>query len=195
MEYTVARDRDAADMAGFISLYQEAFGGPPYFEVYPRHRIREEVWDIHLERGVIVLAKDDDSVVGFCCALPVGDAPDDVREFLQDSQEILADNDQMWYISELGVSLSHRGRRIAYAVTERCLFEANRLGGVYYVMRTAAKGSNSKHMFLRMGSTEISEIQDVSAQMEENHSQSTQRIWLYGNCSFALQNLKALSAS
>lgn len=195
MEYTVARDRDAADMAGFISLYQEAFGGPPYFEVYPRHRIREEVWDIHLERGVIVLAKDDDSVVGFCCALPVGDAPDDVREFLQDSQEILADNDQMWYISELGVSLSHRGRRIAYAVTERCLFEANRLGGVYYVMRTAAKGSNSKHMFLRMGSTEISEIQDVSAQTEENHSQSTQRIWLYGNCSFALQNLKALSAS
>ncbi len=195
MEYTVARDRDAADMAGFISLYQEAFGGPPYFEVYPRHRIREEVWDIHLERGVIVLAKDDDSVVGFCCALPVGDAPDDVREFLQDSQEILADNDQMWYISELGVSLSHRGRRIAYAVTERCLFEANRLGGVYYVMRTAAKGSNSKHMFLRMGSTEISEIQDVSAQTEKNHSQSAQRIWLYGNCSFALQNLKALSAS
>ena len=182
-------------MAGFISLYQEAFGGPPYFEVYPRHRIREEVWDIHLERGVIVLAKDDDSVVGFCCALPVGDAPDDVREFLQDSQEILADNDQMWYISELGVSLSHRGRRIAYAVTERCLFEANRLGGVYYVMRTAAKGSNSKHMFLRMGSTEISEIQDVSAQTEKNHSQSAQRIWLYGNCSFALQNLKALSAS
>lgn len=195
MEYTVARDRDAADMAGFISLYQEAFGGPPYFEVYPRHRIREEVWDIHLERGVIVLVKDDDSVVGFCCALPVGDAPDDVREFLQDSQEILADNDQMWYISELGVSLSHRGRRIAYAVTERCLFEANRLGGVYYVMRTAAKGSNSKHMFLRMGSTEISEIQDVSAQTEKNHSQNAQRIWLYGNCSFALQNLKALSAS
>lgn len=195
MEYTVARDRDAADMAGFISLYQEAFGGPPYFEVYPRHRIREEVWDIHLERGVIVLAKDDDSVVGFCCALPVGDAPDDVREFLQDSQEILADNDQMWYISELGVSLSHRGRRIAYAVTERCLFEANRLGGVYYVMRTAAKVSNSKHMFLRMGSTEISEIQDVSAQTEKSHSQSAQRIWLYGNCSFALQNLKALSAS
>ena len=195
MEYTVARDRDAADMAGFISLYQEAFGGPPYFEVYPRHRIRDEVWDIHLERGVIVLAKDDDSVVGFCCARPVGDAPDDVREFLQDSQEILADNDQMWYISELGVSLSHRGRRIAYAVTERCLFEANRLGGVYYVMRTAAKGSNSKHMFLRMGSTEISEIQDVSAQTEKNHSQSAQRIWLYGNCSFALQNLKALSAS
>lgn len=193
MEYTVARD--AADMAGFISLYQEAFGGPPYFEVYPRYRIREEVWDIHLERGVIVLAKDDDSVVGFCCALPVGDAPDDVREFLQDSQEILADSDQMWYISELGVALSHRGRRIAYAVTERCLFEANRLGGMYYVMRTAAKGSNSKHMFLRMGSTEISEIQDVSAQTEENHSQSAQRIWLYGSCSFALQNLKALSAS
>ena len=88
--------------------------------------------------------------------------PDDVREFLQDSQEILADSNQMWYISELGVALSHRGRKIAYAVTERCLSEANRLGGAYYVMRTAAKGSNSRHMFLRMGSTEISEVQDVS---------------------------------
>ena len=127
-------------------------------------RIREEIWDPHLERGIIVLAKDDDSVVGFCCALPVDDAPDDVREFLQGSQEILADSDQMWYISELGVALSHRGRKIAYAVTERCLSEANRLGGAYYVMRTAAKGSNSRHMFLRMGSTEISEVQDVSAQ-------------------------------
>ena len=83
--------------------------------------------------------KDDGSVVGFCCALPVDDAPDDIREFLQDSQEILADSDQMWYISELGVALSHRGRKIAYAVTERCLSEANRLGGAYYVMRTAAK--------------------------------------------------------
>ena len=118
----------------------------------------------HLERGVIVLAKDDGSVVGFCRALPIDDAPDDVREFLQDSQEIIADSNQMWYISELGVALSHRGRKIAYAVTERCLSEANRLGGAYYVMRTAAKGSNSRHMFLRMGSTEISEVQDVSAQ-------------------------------
>lgn len=193
IEYTIARD--TADVAGFTSLYQEAFGGPPYFEVYPRYRIHKEIWGPHLERGVIVLAKDDGSVVGFCCALPVDDAPDDIREFLQDSQEILADSDQMWYISELGVALSHRGRKIAYAVTERCLSEANRLGGAYYVMRTAAKGSNSRHMFLRMGSTEISEVQDVSAQTEENHSQSTQRIWLYGNCNFALQNLKALSAS
>ena len=68
-------------------------------------------------------------------------------------------------ISQSGrVALSHRGRKIAYAVTERCLSEANRLGGAYYVMRTAAKGSNSRHMFLRMGSTEISEVQDVSAQ-------------------------------
>ena len=155
IEYTIAGD--AADVAGFTSLYQEAFGGPPYFEVYSRYRIREEIWDPHLERGIIVLAKNDDSVVGFCCALPVDDAPDDVREFLQDSQEILADSDQMWYISELGVALSNRGRKIAYAVTERCLSEANRLGGAYYVMRTAAKGSNSRHMFLRMGSTEISE--------------------------------------
>ena len=138
-------------MAGFISLYQEAFGGPPYFELYPRHRIREEVWDIHLERGVIVLAKDDDSVVGFCCALPVGDAPDDVREFLQDSQEILADNDQMWYISELGVSLSHRGRRIAYAVTERCLFEANRLGGCVLRHEDGSQGIQLKTHVLEDG--------------------------------------------
>lgn len=94
-------------------------------------RIREEIWDPHLERGIIVLAKNDDSVVGFRRALPVDDAPDDVREFLQDSQKILADSDQMWYISELGVALSHRGRKIAYAVTERCLSEANRLGGAY----------------------------------------------------------------
>ena len=79
-------------------------------------RIREEIWDPHLERGIIVLAKNDDSVVGFRRALPVDDAPDDVREFLQDSQKILADSDQMWYISELGVALSHRGRKIAYAV-------------------------------------------------------------------------------
>lgn len=70
-----------------------------------------------MERGIIVLAKNDDSVVGFRRALPVDDAPDDVREFLQDSQKILADSNQMWYISELGVALSHRGRKIAYAVT------------------------------------------------------------------------------
>lgn len=31
IEYTIARD--TADAAGFTSLYQEAFGGPPYFEV------------------------------------------------------------------------------------------------------------------------------------------------------------------
>ena len=31
IEYTIARD--TAYVAGFTSLYQEAFGGHPYFEV------------------------------------------------------------------------------------------------------------------------------------------------------------------
>ncbi|QHU89321.1 GNAT family N-acetyltransferase [Candidatus Saccharibacteria bacterium oral taxon 955] len=187
-------DRSEGDVERFISLYKEAFGGPPYFEAYSNLEVLRGVWDPHIEHGVIVLAKENgDSVIGFCCAVPVRNAPDDVRAFLRDSQEIPVDSNQTWYISELGVALSHRNRGVAYAMTEMCLSEASNLGGVHYVMRTASEGSNSRHMFLRMGYLEALGAQDVSAQAEKSHSQSSHRIWLYGRCSYALQNLRALS--
>jgi GNAT superfamily N-acetyltransferase len=88
----------------------------------------------------------------------------------------------MWYVSELGVLESRRRRGIGFALIEKQLLLIAERGFLWYAMRTAAEGSNSKHLFERAGAKVIPGAQDVSAslQVTENLSQSAERIYLYG---------------
>lgn len=53
-----------------------------------------------------------------------------------------------------------------------------------YFMRTASVGSNSMPMYMKSGAIPVSQQQDVSSteQATENHTQSLQRIYLWGDC-------------
>lgn len=194
IEYVRVNADDERQRAGFIAVYKEAFGGPPYNEVYSDAQVVDDAWLPHLQNGVIVLAVCDEEVIGFGCCIPVEHAPEDILSYLLDSKRIGAgvpDIADTWYISELGVLLNHRRRGIGTQLIGQSLAEILLNGNQYYVMRTAANSSNSRHIFEMIGATLIPGLQDVSdsEQVKINQSQSAQRIYLYGSCAHGLETV------
>lgn len=189
-EYSHPNDKD-----GFVAAYKEAFAGPPYFEHYAEAEVLEEVWYPHRRDGIVILAHDDLQVVGFGCAVPVLKAPADVQEFLDvhEDDTFPAELDRTWYMSELGVLESHRRRGIGYELVRQRMLAINKRGDTHYVFRTAAEGSNSIHLYQKIGAIELPDLQDVSKseQVQVQGSQSTARVYLYGDCASAIRNLPA----
>lgn len=179
------------DRLGFIRAYQEAFSGPPYKEHYTDEQVLDEVWYPHLDGGVVILAFDDQKVVGFGCAQPLLKAPDEVREFLDNSEHFSGDISKTWYMSELGVLESHRKHGIGYQLVRHRMLSISHRGITHYAFRTAAEGSNSIHLYRKIGAHEIAELQDVgnTEQVRVNGSESTERVYLHGVVAEALAKL------
>lgn len=184
--------------SGFVAAYKEAFGGPPYFESYSDEEVLQEVWLPHRSDGIIVLALANYSdVVGFGCSKPVRSSSQEIRDFLESSEQqglLPFPSVNAWYMSELGVLDSYRGRKIGYALTAQRLSAISQLGDTHYVMRTAAEGSNSLHLYERIGSAVIPGRQNIadSNQVQVNHSQSLERVYCYGECLHALSRIEAI---
>ena len=191
----------STDISNFTRLYKEAFGGPPYFETYSDKEVIDEIWTPHIERGVVVLAYDDDNgaIIGFGCAIPLIHAPTDVQDFLKSSwmqgdlpEELLPT--KTWYMSELGVATTHRKQGVAYKLVRDRLISASHSGANHYVMRTAATQSNSRHLYERAGAEQLGRKQDISdtGQVTVNGSHSTSRVYLYGRTGDALNIVAGL---
>ena len=63
-----------------------------------------------------------------------------------------------------------------------------------YFMRTASVGSNSMPMYMKSGAIPVSQQQDVSSteQATENHTQSLQRIYLWGDCMASARKIEEI---
>lgn len=179
---------------GFIEAYKEAFGGPPYYEKYTDNDVIDTIWNPHLLKGIIILACEDNAVVGFGCAKPLLNSPSDVQEFLQEkrlSGDFPIEFSDVWYMSEVGVRNTHRRQGIGLQLIGKRLARILELQGRYYVMRTAANNSNSIGLYKKIGAIEISGAQDVSGseQVQVQKSQSTARLYFYSNCEAALKKI------
>lgn len=194
VEYVTANPTtDQTSIDGFVEAYKEAFGGAPYFENYSTEEVMQEIWQPHIEDGIVVLATetDQDQVVGFGCAVPLRKAPDDIQECIDSANmEGVADIDaeRSWYMSELGVLEAFRGRGIGYNLVKHRLQIIKDRGDTQYVFRTAAEGSNSIHLYRKIGAQLLPRSQDISEsdQVTVNGSQSTSRVYLFGECEVAL---------
>jgi GNAT superfamily N-acetyltransferase len=192
-------ETDQALVNGFVEAYQEAFSGPPYYESYGQEEVLNDIWTPHLSSGVIVMAVDEAKVVGFGCALPVESAPDDVRDYVSESAKdadlLGLGIDSSWYMSELGVIESHRLKGIGYELVRQRLLEIKNSGVNTYIFRTAAEGSNSMHLYQKLGANILAGVQDMtdSEQVLSNGSQSAKRVYLYGDCDTALSKIPVLN--
>lgn len=165
--------------------------GPPYFEEYTIHRLRDLLGSYapYMKYGVVVDATDSETLIGFGCAIPFNRSPDDVQEFLSNLSKDgrlprSFDCKNAWYMSELGVRCSYRGMGIAWELVRLRMLRVIAHGCNQYFMRTASVGSNSMLMYMKSGAIPVSQQQDVSSteQATENHTQSLQRIYLWGDC-------------
>jgi len=179
---------------GFVAVYKQAFSGPPYNEVYADEQVERDIWLPHLQSGVITLAVCAGEIIGFGCGLPLEHAPEDIRSYLVSAKDFgtsVPNISDTWYFSELGVLDNHRCKGIGTQLVGQVLAGILLRGNYHYVMRTAAEGSNSRHIFESIGSDLIPGLQDVSKsnQVTVNQSQSTERIYLYGRCAHGLAKI------
>lgn len=78
--------------------------------------------------------------------------------------------------------VSRYGYRVGACPPEDASSHRSRIN--QYFMRTASVGSNSMPMYMKSSAIPVSQQQDVSSteQATENHTQSLQRIYLWGDC-------------
>jgi len=194
----VSDEPSTKERDGFVHAYKEVFSEPPYFEHYTYDEVVEDVWDPHVRDGIIILAfeqeGDDERVVGFGTALPLIKASADTQKFmesLQDDEKPPIDYARTWYMSELGVLEPYRRRGLGYSLVKHRLLTIAEQGFEHYLFRTAIEGSKSLILYRKLGAVEVSKWQDISAsgQVQVNGSQSTHRVYLYGDCGSALEKL------
>lgn len=204
VHYGPALFTGASDIAGFINVYKEAFGGPPYNETYTDEEVRA-IWDEHFAHGRIILAKHGGKVVGLGCSVPLNRAPQEIQDFLAMCKRkgyldmckrkgylpVDFTFENAWYMSELAVLEEYRNQGIAYQLVRHRLIDVSHGRSAFYVMRTAAAKSNSMHLYLRAGAEVIPEVHDISDsdQVKENGSKSEERIYLFGSSALALNFL------
>lgn len=166
---------DAA-FPGFAAVYREAFGGPPYFETYTDEDIWRNVWEPHLPECVIVA--EGPEVVGLaCCHAILAPTEPSIRDFLL-TQDLSFDPQDGIYMSELAVLTDERRKGLGTALV-RARFEwAKQKGFRFYLLRTAASGSNSQRMYERIGARRAPFTQSMAS--SDTVTASTERIFLWG---------------
>ena len=181
------------------SIRTKRSSGPPYFEEYTDCEIYEGVIAPHMKDGVVVYATDSETLIGFGCAIPFNRSPDDVQEFLSNLSKDgrlprSFDYKNAWYMSELGVRCSYRGMGIAWELVRLRMLQVIAHGCSHYFMRTASVGSNSMPMYMKSGAIPVGQQQDVSSteQATENHTQSLQRIYLWGYCMASARKIEEI---
>lgn len=181
---TISKDNENKYKDEFIYLYKDVFCGPPYFEEYEDLWILENVWDPSIKDGCIILAISNNNVIGLSCAIPVR-LEKKVFDFLSNVSDLPVNLNSAIYMSELGVSKLHRKSKfhVGSQLVKRRISWAKKNGFHYYIMRTAANGSNSENLYTniigakKMGGV----IQKVSDNIDEISSSSDQRVFLYGS--------------
>lgn len=162
--------------SSFAAVYKEAFGGPPYFETYTDEQIREDVWDPHIPECVIVAERAE--VVGLaCCHAILAPTEPSIRSFLL-TQELPFDPREGIYMSELAVRTEERQRGLGEALIHARFRWAKSHGFRFYLLRTAASGSNSKRLYERLGARRAAFTQNVA--QDGIATASTERIFLWG---------------
>jgi len=168
---------------GFTKVYKEAFSEPPYFEDYTDEQVVATAWQPHLLKGSIFLALADQQVIGLGCSLPLAhmdkeDPNIEACNSLRNFPDLPFDWRQACYMSELAVQPDFRRRGIGRELIQRRLAWAKEHGINYYVMRTAAVGSNSLTLYSKLGAKQIPGLeQDVSK--TGVNSASKKRIFLF----------------
>jgi ribosomal protein S18 acetylase RimI-like enzyme len=82
------------------------------------------------------------------------------------------------YMSELAVLMEERQKGLGEALIQARFRWAKERGFRFYLLRTAASGSNSQRLYERLGAKRTTFTQDVS--LDGIVTSSTQRIFLWG---------------
>lgn len=128
---------------GLISLYQNIFSAPPYFENFYEEKVAE-IFKEYLEKGVLFLARTEDEIVGFGAALPL--TAD--QELSNLAIQFGIDPEKTWYMADLGVSPGYRRKGLAEELVLARLTSFER--GFSVLMRTSRQNFASQSLYRKL---------------------------------------------
>lgn len=169
---------------GFVNVFKIAFAGPPYFEFYQVDEVLDSAWKPYLRKGCIYLALNNNQVIGLSCCLPIikidqTDPNISALESLRSFPKLPLCLDDACYMSELAVLPEFRRLGIGTELIIKRLSWARKENMKYYILRTAAEGSNSLSLYSRLGAQIIPSLQQDVSNIGVS-SASKKRIFLFG---------------
>jgi len=181
----VGSDFNHSHLSGFIKVYKEAFSQPPYNETYSDEEVNTDVWTPHLKDGCIILALENEQVVGLGCTISMDKWEHDpeFQAFIEVNRSKLPNDDlsKICWMSEVAVLPTHWRRGIGTKLAETRIAWGKKNNFTHFMLRTAKKGSNSIKMWQNLSGKVIEGlIQDVSTHAKEVNSQSTERVYISG---------------
>ena len=160
----------------FAESYPVVFTGAPYFEKLSKEDAIA-VWDrlTAVPENITLLAVDpQDQVLGFGIAIPLNKQKDVSTELTG-----LIPVPHTFYLAELGVLPSARGRGLGRALVKRRmdLIDRERYAGV--VLRVAEDRNTSKLMYEAMGFEDMGVYMEVEARRVDGTISNDRRLFLY----------------
>lgn len=174
----IHRIANAAGLArwreGLVATYVEVFSGFPYFEQFSAEEAAAIVDRLFAAPGHIVLvAVDDDRVVGFAAAIPLVHMPSVAHQLTG-----LVPLRHTFYLAELAVLPAYRGKRIGRNLVRARLSHIDRTQYTHVVLRISADHTPSGDMYKALGFADMGVYMDVRSRRVDGEVRVDRRLFL-----------------
>lgn len=159
----------------FGGAYQDIFSGPPYFERFWASEAMG-IFDSFLrmpDHLSLLAVKGRTRVVGFGIGVPVMARPDIARELRG-----LVPVRHAYYLAELGVQDSYRGRGIGQQLIDQRLQLIDRQRYSHVLLRTSAERNASYQLYLSKGFTDMGVYMEVPSRRVDGTVKTDRRLFL-----------------
>lgn len=160
--------------SGLITLYQDAFGEPPYEEVFTNQEVRDIFTDYWQADGNILLAKDGQRIVGFGVWVPVEKSS--IADIAAENPEIIPKGSA--YMADLAVAKEYRQQGIAKRLIQARIDQVSE--GTLMLMRTSTAENNySRYTYeTDFGFTPLPFTQMVESMKQDGTTRADERMFL-----------------
>lgn len=145
-------------LVSWSKLYCEIWKEPPWNEDFwqPENVAEDLSREMQYPDAVGFLAVDRGRVVGFTHGYSV--SRDELRIIAGNGllDHLFEKNERVYYVDELGVAASHRGRRISLRLTSPLIEHARKCGVGGVTLRTDVEATAARHVYRELGFTELS---------------------------------------
>ena len=155
-----------------VNLYRQIFSQPPYEEEFSENEVKSFFYD-YLNQGILFLARDLNSVIGFGAALPL----ENDSEIAEIARVYNIDPVNTWYMADLGVNEEYRKLGMGTKLVEARLKNFSK--GSTVLMRTSENNKDSQNIYRELGFSIVPDmIQKVERQRTDGTIKKDRRIFM-----------------
>lgn len=155
-----------------VQLYKDIFKEEPYFESFTNEEV-VGYFKEYIDKGVVLIARNDQGVVGFSAVLPLNFQP----EISNLASKFGINPDNCQYIAELGVRKDNRRKQIGQALIEELLIQLP--NNVETLLRTTKTNEPAIALYKKLCFSQVQGMEEiVTRNRTEGEDLEDQRIFM-----------------